>query len=97
MKKIAGYIRVSSSKQKDNYSLSQQKKRIEDYCKFRFGDEPYNLSITEDKAKTAKNLNRSGIKQILDYSNDIDIVIIFRLDRLCRNLQDCCGQVFCTT
>lgn len=88
MMKIVGYIRVSSSKQKDNYSLSQQKKRIEDYCKFRFGDESYNLSIIEDKAKTARNLNRSGIKQILDCSNDIDIVIIFRLDRLCRNLQD---------
>lgn len=88
MKKVAGYIRVSSSKQKDNYSLPQQRKKIEEYCRFRFGDEEYNLSIVEDKAKTARNLQRGGITKIIKDSPTLDVVVIFRLDRLCRNLQD---------
>lgn len=86
MKNIAGYIRVSSSKQKDNYSMPYQKSRIEEYCKFHFSDEEYSLTIHEDSAKTARNLKREGVRNLLN--RELDVVIIYKIDRLCRNLKD---------
>lgn len=86
--KIIGYVRVSSRKQLEGYSIAEQKRRIKKYCEFSF--ENYKLDIVADEGKSARSLNRSGMKKIIKEiaKEDIDMIIILKLDRLCRNLFD---------
>ena len=91
MQKAIGYIRVSTVKQSDNgVSLSDQRQKIEDYCNFK----GYELSeIIEDKGVSAgiPLTDRPGGQQLQDKldSNNIEIVISVKLDRLFRDAVDC--------
>lgn len=88
MKKIFGYVRVSSQDQaKSGLSINNQIEKIKQYAKL------HDLKIDDiiiDKAESAKNLKRSGIQKILDNvkSNDVESIIIYKLDRLTRSLKD---------
>ena len=86
--RVVGYIRVSSKKQIEGYSLKLQTTKIKDYCKLM----EYELvEIYEDKGISGMSLNkRDGFKDMVEYlkSNQIDGVVVFSLSRLGRKMTD---------
>lgn len=87
MKKIIGYTRVSTEEQvREGISLEGQASDISKYVELYY---PGNdIKFITDEGRSAKNLNRNGIKDILSTLDDIDILIVWKLDRLSRNLKD---------
>ena len=86
MKKIIGYVRVSSEMQKDkDNSIANQKKYIIDYCK-RFEFEL--VDIYEDLAVSGLKDDRVGLNGLFDKINNVDIdgVVVYSLSRLGRKL-----------
>ena len=86
MKKVIGYVRVSSEiqKEKDN-SISNQKQSISDYCN-RLGYEL--VEIFEDNGISGLNDNRGGLKELITKvkKGECDGVVVYSLSRLGRKL-----------
>lgn len=89
---LIGYVRVSTESQENNTSLDNQKKAIIDYCNL------YNhklLDIVED-IKSGANIEKRNLKTLLNRVNnnkEIDGIIIFKLDRLSRNLREALEEI----
>ena len=85
-----GLCRISSMSQKDNSSISHQKKMIRDYCKM------YNLSVDEiiTEIYSGKTSNRDGLNHLRKLVDEgkVKSVIVMKLDRLMRNFTE--GVVF---
>ena len=75
--------RVSSISQKDNTSLSNQKRMIKDYCKM-YG---IKLSNVISECFSGTTSNRSGLNELknLVENGNVESVIVMKLDRLMRN------------
>ena len=88
MKKVIGYIRVSTEYQKlKENSINNQIKSINDYC----NNNDYELvEIFEDNGVSGMNSDRSGLNQLFDKvkNEKIDMVIVYSLSRLGRKLKD---------
>ena len=86
MKKVIGYVRVSSElqKEKDN-SISNQKEYITDYCK-RFNYEL--VDVFEDNGVSGLNDNRNGLNELISRvkEGECDGVVVYSLSRLGRKL-----------
>lgn len=85
------YARVSTEEQaKFNFSLENQvevcKKWIQDR-NFKLVAEPF-----IDAGESAKTMNRTALTKLLEYcrthKGKVDLVVIYKIDRLARNLQD---------
>lgn len=78
MKRVIGYIRVST----DNQDLERQRVLIRKYCE----NKGYSLlRIEEDYAISGTVSNRSGLSSILNITNSIaDMVVVSELSRLSR-------------
>ncbi|HOC91566.1 MAG TPA: recombinase family protein [bacterium] len=88
MKKTIGYIRVSTEEQaREGISLDNQRSKIDLYC--RINDFEL-VGIESDEGISGKDLNRPGVKRILDMAKNrqIDSIVIYKLDRLFRNTTD---------
>lgn len=82
---VAGYCRVSTETQKENYSIPQQKQFITDYCKLR----GWNLvKIYVDAGFSGANTNRPALQDLRDNLKYYDIVLVYKLDRLSRSQKD---------
>ena len=89
MRKILGYVRVSSeSQKKKNNSIPLQKKKISEYCKLN----DFELIETyEDDGISGMSIDkRDGYKKMIEYmkGNDIDGVVVWSLSRLGRRMKD---------
>jgi len=87
MKRVACYVRVSTDNQIENYSIEEQTKRLQAYCKAK-GWHIY--KFYSDAGYSGGNTNRPALKQVLkdiDH-NLIDVVIVYKLDRLSRSQKD---------
>jgi len=88
MDEFVGYIRVSTEEQAmEGFSMENQALKIRAYCDL------YGLHlarIIEDPGVSAKSLKREGWQEVesLLSTNEIKGVVIFKLDRLTRNLGD---------
>jgi len=86
--KYVGYLRVSTEKQVDGYSLENQKKEIKDYCKYR----GYELiGFFADEGFSGKNIeDREDFKKMMRYveNKNVDGVIIWKISRISRNVSD---------
>lgn len=88
MKKAIGYIRVSTDGQVESgLSLEAQRKKIEAYATLK---DLELVEIIEDAGISAKNLNRPGMKRLMELARkkEVDAVIIAKLDRMFRNTVD---------
>jgi len=85
-----GLIRVSSFGQKDNTSLSNQKKMINEYCSI------YSIELDEiiEEVYTGTTSNRDGLNYLksLIENGDVESVVVMKLDRLMRSFSE--GVVF---
>lgn len=81
--KVAGYIRCSTELQ----NTELQRREILEYCDRR-GWQVYRLY--EDFGLSGTNGNRPALKEMLrdSKSKKFDVVLCFKMDRLCRSLRD---------
>lgn len=86
-KKVAIYVRVSTDIQVDGYSIDEQIERLEKYCQARDWI-IYDKYI--DPGFSGSNINRPAmLKMITDIrDNKIDLVLVYKLDRLSRSQKD---------
>lgn len=88
-KEIVGlYPRVSTEDQsRFGHSLNEQECRMRDLCKFK-NYEIY--KVYREEGVSAKNTNRPKFKEMLEdiKTGKINKIIIFKLDRLTRSIQD---------
>jgi len=83
-----GYVRVSSEGQRDNFSISAQKREIERHCQSK-GWALQSFYLDDGKsAWTEKPNSRPQFRQLLQDMNrsQFDIVVVHSLDRWSRNL-----------
>ena len=95
MNKAVIYVRVSSEEQaKHGFSIENQKKACSEFAE-RNGY--YIEKLFVDEGKSAKNLDRPEIQELIDHCskkrNNIKAVIIWRLDRISRNNKDYHGAL----
>ena len=83
--RAALYLRVSTQEQTENYSIEAQRERLEAYCKSK-GWTVYNIYV--DGGYSGANMDRPALQQMLDDLPNIDVVVVYRLDRLSRSQRD---------
>ncbi|HAU84022.1 MAG TPA: resolvase [Lachnospiraceae bacterium] len=88
MKKAALYVRVSTGHQIDKDSLPHQRKELKNYCKHVLHLD--NLEIFEDAGRSGKNTDRPAFQRMMNKieSDEISHVIVYKIDRISRNLVD---------
>lgn len=90
IKNVVAYVRISSESQKDNTSIKEQKKRIEAYCT----SQNWNLkTVFSDEAKSGATIDeREEYNKMIEFikldKNDINAVLVFKSDRIHRNLKN---------
>jgi site-specific DNA recombinase len=86
MKKVIGYIRVSTEEQTRGYGLDVQREKIETYCNL------YNLANLEifSDNLTGKTLERPGLQRLLEEvrTGNVERIVVFKVDRFTRKLRD---------
>lgn len=83
--KAALYIRVSTQEQVENYSIGSQQERLEAYCKSK------GWIVREtyiDPGFSGSTLDRPALQRLLLDMNEIDVVVVYKLDRLSRSQRD---------
>ncbi len=85
MKKIIGYCRVSTGNQKDEGTIDLQRQALKEFSK-----QDYELvKIFEDEGVSGGLEDRVGLAEMFSYleeNKDIEAVLIYKLDRLARDL-----------
>ncbi|WP_337969718.1 recombinase family protein [Virgibacillus salexigens] len=85
MMKAALYMRVSTREQIENYSIGSQTERLEAFCKSK-GWTVYDKYI--DGGYSGSNTDRPELQRMIREVNNIDVVIVYKLDRLSRSQRD---------
>ena len=86
MKRVALYMRVSTQEQAENgNSLEFQKEKLEAYCKIH---EYKIVGEYVDAGVSGAKFNRPALDRLKDNVEKIDIVLIYKLDRLSRSIKD---------
>lgn len=86
-KLVGGYIRVSTERQVEGYSIEGQITRIEQYCQFN----GYELvDIYADRGISGKSMNRPELQRMLNDAKNgkLDCVMVYKTNRLARNTSD---------
>jgi len=91
--RVAFYTRISTDEDHQKYSLDAQRDRLDAYCKSQYED--YEVVKIYRDASTGTNMNRSGLEEMLyDAENKLfDALIVFRVDRLSRNVRQLAQMV----
>jgi site-specific DNA recombinase len=89
VKKLVGYVRVSSESQEDNTSLENQINRIKCYCEA-FGHELVKVFKEVATGTKADKETRPVFNECIEYlkDNKADGIIALKLDRIARNTRD---------
>lgn len=83
--KAALYIRVSTQEQVENYSIETQRERLEGFCKSK-GWMIYETYI--DGGYSGASTDRPALQKMLSELGQIDVVVVYKLDRLSRSQRD---------
>ncbi|MBG9548320.1 recombinase family protein [Cytobacillus firmus] len=83
--KAALYIRVSTQEQVENYSIESQQEKLEAYCKSK-GWLVYDVYL--DPGYSGSTMERPALQRLLKDIQDIDVVVVYKLDRLSRSQRD---------
>lgn len=87
---VALYVRVSTGYQVDKDSLPFQKKELRAYCEHVLHIDKNRIEIFEDAGKSGKNTKRPAFERMMGKvkSGQISHVIVYKIDRISRNLVD---------
>lgn len=87
MKRVAIYVRVSTSKQDEGYSIPLQKERLIAYCKAK-GWVVAGLFV--DPGHSGSTMDRPGLVNLMDgiAAGKYDVILVYKLDRLSRSQKD---------
>ena len=87
MTKAGLYSRVSTDIQMEGYSIEAQKEFLVSYCKMHEIEE---YEFYTDGGYTGSNINRPDLNRLIEdvEDNKIDLVVVFKLDRLSRSQKD---------
>lgn len=87
--KIAIYSRKSKFTGKGE-SIENQIEMCQSYIKTHFPNEEHAISVFEDEGFSGKNLNRPQFQAMMseEYKAPFDLIIVYRLDRISRNVGD---------
>ena len=87
MKRVAIYIRVSTSKQDEGYSIPMQKERLIAYCRAK-GWVVSGMFV--DPGHSGSTLERPGMVSLIEgvKAGKYDVVLVYKLDRLSRSQKD---------
>jgi len=81
--RAALYVRVSTDDQaKEGFSLDAQTKRLEAYCRVK---EWTVHEVYRDEGCSGRNIDRPEYKRMMAESNDWDVLVVLKLDRIHRN------------
>jgi len=84
--KVSLYVRVSTDEQsKEGYSLAAQLEKMRAFC-FSQGWTIHNEYVEE--GRSAKDMERPQLQRLLADMNHFDVVLVYKLDRLSRNVSD---------
>ena len=86
-KLVGGYIRVSTERQVEGYSIEGQITQIEQHCQFN----GYELvDIYADRGISGKSMNRPELQRMLNDAKNgkLDCVMVYKTNRLARNTSD---------
>ena len=90
-KRVAGYIRVSSAEQVDNYSLKAQREEIEKHCKQQKDWELVEVYVDAGHSAWMEKANRRPdyLRLMEDVESDkFDIVVTHSIDRMSRSISN---------
>lgn len=84
---VACYCRVSTENQIENYSIDEQKERLEAFCKAKGWANP---TVYIDPGFSGGTLERPALRSLLEdvKRGKIGTVIVYKLDRLSRSQKD---------
>src|SRR5699024_3767419 len=83
--RVALYLRVSTKEQTENYSLDNQLEKLESYCKAK----DWTIYDTyKDGGFSGASTDRPDLKRLLSDIQNIDAVVVYKLDRLSRSQRD---------
>ncbi|MFR3499716.1 recombinase family protein [Paraclostridium bifermentans] len=89
MKKVVGYLRISTASQIDNTSIEMQREKIELYCKLN------NIELVNtyvDEGWSAKDSDRPSYNKMIEFvsnkENGVDTIIVYKADRIHRSLKN---------
>ena len=85
--RVSCYVRVSTENQIENYSIEEQTERLKAYCSAK----DWHIYRTyTDGGYSGGNTERPALKELINdiHKNKIDIVIVYKLDRLSRSQKD---------
>ncbi len=87
IQRVVCYCRVSTENQIENYSIDEQKERLEAFCKARGWNKPV---MYVDPGFSGGNLNRPAMQNLIEQveAGKIDVVCVYKLDRLSRSQKD---------
>ncbi len=92
-KRAVGYCRISTLMQVDNTSLKDQEDKIKMYCKL------HDIVIDKifiDKAVSGKSTDRPEYDKMINFvkENNIDIIIVYKNDRIHRSLYNLLAMIY---
>ena len=92
-KRAVGYCRISTLMQVDNTSLKDQEEKIRMYAKL------HDIVIDKmfiDKAVSGKSTDRPEYDNMMNYikENDIDMIIVYKNDRIHRSLYNLLSMIY---
>lgn len=83
--KVALYIRVSTREQVENYSIASQEEKLRAFCKSKDWA-VYDTYI--DGGYSGADTERPDLQRMLSDIDNIDAVVVYKLDRLSRSQRD---------
>ena len=88
--KVAAYIRVSTAHQVDKESIPAQKNMIANYARAMFQTDEKDIDYYIDAGFSGKNTKRPRYNELLNdiEAGKVNIVIVYKIDRVSRNLLD---------
>ena len=88
-KEVRIYVRISDRERALNgYGLNRQIKKCKEYLNLYDLGEDSNMKLCVDDGYSGKSMDRPAMRELLQEINDgqVDLVIIYKLDRLSRNV-----------
>jgi site-specific DNA recombinase len=91
--RVAFYTRISTDEDHQKYSLDAQRDRLDAYCISQY--EEYKVVKVFRDASSGTNMNRAGLEEMLYAAENklFEVLIVFRVDRLSRNVRQLAQMV----